>query len=127
MADKKVTELTAATSTTADDLLMIVDDPNGTPASKKITLNHFFGGVSANTVISGTLTTSANNTINGNKMTVTANTTFNGNLRMSSDTPSSNNAGSEGYGVGSIWFDANYIYVATASGTIKRVALSVFS
>jgi hypothetical protein len=60
-------------------------------------------------------------------MTVTANTTFNGNLRMSSDTPSSNNAASEGYGVGSIWFDANYIYVATASGTIKRVALSVFS
>jgi len=127
MADKKVTELTAATSTTADDLLMIIDDPSGTPASKKITLNNFFGSISANTTISGTLTTSANNTINGNKMTVTANTTFNGNLRMSSNTPSSNNAGSEGYGVGSIWFDADYIYVATASGTIKRVALSVFS
>lgn len=127
MADKKVTELTAATSATADDLLMIVDDPSGTPASKKISLNSFFSNVRANTTISGTLTTSANNTINGNKMTVTANTTFNGNLRMSSDTPSSNNAGSEGYGVGSIWFDADYIYVATASGTIKRVALSVFS
>lgn len=127
MADKKVTELTAATSATADDLLMIIDDPSGTPASKKISLNSFFSNVRANTTISGTLTTSANNTINGNKMTVTANTTFNGNLRMSSNTPSSNNASSEGYGVGSIWFDADYIYVATASGTIKRVALSVFS
>jgi len=127
MADKKVTELTAATSATADDLLMIVDDPSGTPASKKISLNNFFASVPANTTISGTFATSKDSTIRGSAMTVTANTTFNGNLRMSSNTPSSNNASSEGYGVGSIWFDADYIYVATASGTIKRVALSVFS
>lgn len=126
MADKKVTELTAATDVTADDLLMVVNDPNGTPGSKKVSVNTFFKNVRANTAIRGTFTTSANNTINGNKMTVTANTTFSGNLRMTSDTPGSNNASTEGYGVGSIWYDSNYIYIATASGTIKRVALSVF-
>jgi len=127
MADKKVTELTAATNVTSDDLLLMVDDPTGTPISKKVSVKTFFQNVRANTAIRGTLTTSANNTINGNKMTVTANTTFSGNLKMTSDTPGSNNASSEGYGVGSIWFDSDYIYVATASGTIKRVALSIFS
>ncbi len=38
MADKKVTQLASLTTTAAPDLLMIVDDPNGTPVSKKITI-----------------------------------------------------------------------------------------
>jgi hypothetical protein len=37
MADKKVTALDALTTVTADDLLLIVDDPSGTPTSKKVT------------------------------------------------------------------------------------------
>ena len=37
MADKKVTALDALTSVAADDLLLIVDDPSGTPTSKKVT------------------------------------------------------------------------------------------
>lgn len=37
MANKKITELTAATALSADDLLLLVDDPAGTPTSKKIT------------------------------------------------------------------------------------------
>jgi len=126
MADKKVTELTALASASGDDLLLVVNDPTGTPASRKITVNQFFGAVAANTVHTGTLSCSANTTFSGNKVTVSANTTFSGNLRLSSDTPSSNVASAEGYGTGSIWFDADYIYVATASGTIKRAALSEF-
>jgi hypothetical protein len=47
-------------------------------------------------------------------------------MRLTTTTPASNVASAEGYGVGSMWYDANYIYVATASGTIKRVALSTF-
>ena len=38
MASKRITELTALASVTTDDLLLIVDDPAGTPASKKATV-----------------------------------------------------------------------------------------
>ena len=37
MADAKITALTELTTATGDDLLAIVDDPAGTPATKKIT------------------------------------------------------------------------------------------
>ena len=126
MADKKVTELTAITSVSGDDLLLVVNDPSGTPESRKVTVSNLFASVDSDTVHSGKVTFSANTTISGNKSTVSANTTFSGNLRLTSDTPASNNAASEGYGVGSIWYDDDYIYVATASGTIKRAALSTF-
>ena len=49
MADSKLTALTAATTSTGDDLIYLVDDPSGTPASYKITKDNFFkftdGGV----------------------------------------------------------------------------------
>jgi hypothetical protein len=41
--DKKISELTAATSATYDDLTVIVDDPAGTPTTKKITANALLG------------------------------------------------------------------------------------
>lgn len=41
MANTKLTALTAITSASADDVLYIVDDPGGTPASKKITKANF--------------------------------------------------------------------------------------
>lgn len=37
MADKKVTALDALASVSADDLFLVVDDPAGTPTSKKVT------------------------------------------------------------------------------------------
>ena len=76
MADKKVSELTALTTPNQKDLLLVVDDPSGTPVSKRITLKSLFGSVPANTTINGTLTVNANTTQNGNKVTVVANTTF---------------------------------------------------
>lgn len=45
MADTKVSALTAATTATDDDLLYLVDDPGGTPASKKITVANFISSV----------------------------------------------------------------------------------
>ena len=46
MADraKKVSELTSLTAASGDDLLLIVDDPSGTPATKKITIDALFTG-----------------------------------------------------------------------------------
>lgn len=51
---KKISQLTALTNAAGVDLLPIVDDPGGTPETKKITLNSFFGNVASNTVITGT-------------------------------------------------------------------------
>ena len=38
MADVKISELTAAEAATADDLVVIVDDPSGSPVTKKLTI-----------------------------------------------------------------------------------------
>ena len=127
MADKKVTELSAITNLSGDDLLLVVNDPSGTPASNKVTLTNLFANVVPDTTHKGNVTFVANTTFSGTKATISANTTFSGDMRATSSTPASNNAGSENRGVGAIWFDADYLYVATSSDTIKRVALSVFS
>jgi hypothetical protein len=49
MADVKVTELGALTSVAGEDLLLIVDDPSGSPISKKITRTNFLSGVVSDT------------------------------------------------------------------------------
>ena len=79
MADKKVSALTAITQASADDLLMIVNDP-ATPASPKITHANFFANV--HTVSNFT----SNVTISSTKMTVSANTTLSGALKNGSST-----------------------------------------
>ena len=50
MADraKKVSELTSLTAASGDDLLLIVDDPSGTPATKSITVDALFTGSAIN-------------------------------------------------------------------------------
>lgn len=45
MADTKISDLTELTSASTDDLLAIADDPSGTPASKKITVDNFQGSL----------------------------------------------------------------------------------
>lgn len=50
MADKKITALTALTEPAGEDLLLIVDDPAGTPVSRRVTLNDVFGA----TTVGGT-------------------------------------------------------------------------
>lgn len=126
MADKKVSELTALTNVSGDDLLLVVNDPNGTPDSRKVTVSNFFANVVSETTHKSRVNFKANTIYTGTVMTVSANAIFAGNVRLSEDTPASNVAVSEGKGKGSIWFDSDYIYVATANNTIKRAALSDF-
>ncbi|SVD51312.1 uncharacterized protein METZ01_LOCUS404166, partial [marine metagenome] len=45
MADRKMTGLGEITSLTSDDLLLVVNDPSGTPTSKKITVGNFQSGI----------------------------------------------------------------------------------
>jgi len=89
---KKVSELTALSSPAGEDLLLIVDDPSGTPVTKKVTVSSLLGNSSANVVIYNA--TPANSTISVKK--------------------------------GTLMFDANYLYVATANNTLKRITLSSF-
>ena len=59
MADTKVTALTELTTPAGVDLLYIVDDPAGTPLSRKVTVANLFANASPITIASGTLTASA--------------------------------------------------------------------
>lgn len=140
MADKKVSELAALTLPVGEDLLLIVDDPSGTPVSKKVTLNSFFGSVAANTTMNGTLTATANVTVSGSNTTFTSNVNIGSSSQLKVDsgvvtlgaksTITSNNATTQlgGGGLqGSLFWDENYLYVATSNTVIKRVALSTFA
>jgi hypothetical protein len=112
MATKKVTELTALTNATSDDLLLIVDDPSGSPETKKITVGNLLGNVkfavthSANVTMSNTSVLSANSVIVRDTRTP-ANSTIT-------------------VAQGTIFYDSSYLYIATANNTLKRVALSSF-
>lgn len=53
MADTKVTALTELTTPAGGDLLYIVDDPAGTPLSRKVTVTNLFANASPITVASG--------------------------------------------------------------------------
>ena len=148
MADKKVSALSAVTSISSDDLFLVVNDPQGTPASNKVSVKSIFNSVPANTSITGRFSTTANNTLAGTTTTISSNTTVSGNLTSSavatfsgtlhvtgdkkfvldtrSSTPGSSNAATQGLAAGTIFYDTGYLYIVTDSNTIKRVALSTF-
>jgi len=60
MADKKVSQLTSLGTTASEDLLLVIDDPNGVPTSKNITVKNFFGAVPSNTVFNSRVTVKGN-------------------------------------------------------------------
>ena len=126
MADKKVSQLTALTTTAAPDLLMIVDDPNGTPVSKKITVKNFFGAVPSNTVFSANVTVSGNRAQFASNVNITKTLTANTVKITFGTTPGSNNATTVGMAVGEMRFTNTHLYIAVNATTIKRVALSTF-
>lgn len=139
MADRKITELAALTAPDQKDLLYVVDDPDGTPVSKRISLYNLFGSVPANTSFSGTVTVSANTTLNGANTVVSSNVNITsakgpkidaGFVTLASKTTVSSNNATTVLGAGglqgSIFWDEDYLYVATSNTQVKRVALSVF-
>lgn len=127
MADKKITQLTSMTTQTASDLLLIIDDVQGTPVSKKITVKSFFGLVPANTVFNANTTVRGNKALFASNVVVTKATTVNTFIvPVSASTPSTNNATTETMSVGQMRFTNTFLYIAVNATTIKRVALSVF-
>jgi hypothetical protein len=178
MADKKVTQLTALTAPANTDLLLVIDDPAGSPISKKITIEDLFGKTSGLSVSTINLTSTADTTLAANNFTIDSTTNItltrgavinedgaDSDTRIESDnqanmffvdasadkigvmtnapteavdinsdairirtaqTPASGNNTAVGWGVGTIAWDANYLYVAANTTNIVRVALSAF-
>ena len=128
MADKKITQLTELTTTVAEDQLLVVDDPNGTPAARRITIKSIFGTIPANTKFTG-----AKNIINSANTWYTGNVSVTGTLlantaKMTIGTaPSSNNATTSGMIKGDLKFTNTHIYLAISNAMVRRVALSDFS
>jgi len=134
LADKKITALTSLTTSASEDLLLIIDDPNGTAVSKRITVKNFFGAVSSNVVFSGRSRLTGNTTIVSSNTVITCNVniTSSGLLKVNNaiitvrTTPSTNNAVTEGYKVGQIFFSNTHLYIAVNRTSLKRVTLSTF-
>jgi len=84
MADKKVSELVTLNTASGDDLLLVVNDPSGTPASRKITVNNLFGNVVVSTTHKARTTFNANVIIATNSVTATANVAITGGLSVNS-------------------------------------------
>ena len=106
---KKISELTAVTSANSTDYMVLVDDTSGTPGTKRINagalLTTGLKARFANTSISQLSVTTDKIVIENNKTPTSSTMTIT---------------------KGSIFFDTNYLYVATANNTIKRVSLSSF-
>ena len=140
MADKKVSQLTSLTSPASGDLLLVIDNPSGTPTSKQITVKNLLGSAPSNTSITGTLTVSANTTLNGSNTVISSNVNMTSTrgprtsakwvtIAKTTGTVSNNATTELGSGglEGSIFWDDDFLYVATSNTVVKRVALSVFS
>ena len=74
MADKKVTQLTALTAPANTDLLLIIDDPAGSPVSKKITVEDLFGKTSGLSVATVNITSTGDTTLAANNFTIDSTT-----------------------------------------------------
>ena len=130
MATKKITDLSAATSVSSDDLMLVVDMAG--PTTYKITVANFFSSITANATFAANV--ALQGTTTANTLTATGNVTFNtagfvtanNVIIKKSTTPSSSTDGANSSLVGLMWTDANYIYVQANATYIKRVSLSSF-
>ncbi len=130
MATKKITDLSAASSVTSDDLLLTVDMAG--PTTYKITVANFFASVptpavfTANVAVQGTLAANVVSAV-GNVTFNTANyVTANNLIVKRSVTPANSTDGANASHVGLMWTDATSIYLQANATHIKKVALSTF-
>jgi hypothetical protein len=105
MANKKITELPQSNTTAPTDLLVVVKDPAGSATTVKMTANILFSNVS---------------TLNATALRVS------NNIIIPSRVAPANTIAGTGIAGGTMFYDANYLYIATANNTVKRVALSTF-
>lgn len=97
MASTKITNLAALSAPAPNDILVIVDDPSGTAATRKVTVADLFGNTS------GSLALQTNTIIINDKRTEPANN--------SATTISQ----------GGMFYTANAVYMATVANTPRRI------
>lgn len=122
MADSKVTQLPTLTNPSSEDLLYIIDNPNVSPASKKITLKQFFGNVNSNTNISQSLNVVGDTTLadlEADKVVVSEVLVLGPKETPSSSTDTSKASGS-------LFWDDNYLYIKITGNVVKRIPLATF-
>lgn len=90
---KKTSNLAIATGLAGTDRVLVLTNPNSSPATKTITVSNLFGNSSANVEIYN-IASVGNSSITVQK--------------------------------GVVMFDTNYLYIAVANNTLKRVALESF-
>lgn len=116
MSATKISELTAVTSISANDLFVVVRDPTGSPSTKKIAASDMLANVVVTAKFANTFTVTGS-------FVSTSNLTANNLYVTNRSTPANSTASVAG---GKMWFDSNYIYVSTANNVIKRVQLQSF-
>lgn len=116
MTARKVSELPTVNSITSDCKLLVINDPSGVPNTVIVTQSNFFANTQVPIKFANTLTVS-------NTVILSANVTVRDFHISNTSTPANSSITAV---EGKIWFDEDYIYVATANNTIKRAALSTF-
>jgi len=82
--DKKVTDLTPLVNVTSDDLLLVVNDPNGSPTSRRVSFGNVFGNVNIDTTFTAGLSVQGTDVLTGiNDKLQVANATALFNSKMS--------------------------------------------
>ena len=82
--DKKVTDLTPLVNVTSDDLLLVVNDPNGSPTSRRVSFGNVFGNVNIDTTFTAGLSVQGTDVLTGiNDKLQVANATLLFNSKMS--------------------------------------------
>lgn len=149
MADKakKITELSSASASSGDDLLLMVNDPSGSPETVSISKDNFFtgsviaNGSFSNLSITDTITianaeiTESNTDIGTFANVITTDTASlqtvkitGSQLKIDNTTSVTSNNATTLFGSGShdgkLFWDVDYLYIATSNTVIKRIALS---
>lgn len=104
---KSIPELASLAAPASDDLLVVVD-VSAANTTKRATVASILGNVSNNDLILA------------NNKTLSANTL----IVRSTITPA--NSSAVAVSKGTIFFDSNYLYIATSNNFVKRVSLSDF-
>lgn len=122
MADSKVSQLPILANPSSEDLLYVIDNPNGTPASKKITLKEFFGNVTSNTNISQSLSVAGDTTL----ANVSLDTIEVGEILVLGPKETPGSSTDTAKLSGSLFWDDSYLYIKVTGNILKRIPLATF-
>jgi hypothetical protein len=95
---KKVSEFARISRAGTDDLLLLVNDPNGTPSTRTITIKNLYNDVGAEAVFYANTTFKANSHFQSNTLYTGNDNRFNSNVHFTSNLTISNTSSIEAYG-----------------------------